>query len=374
MTGRRTIAIAGLIAAFLLQRAAVVTAYPLQFIQMSGVRTIVPDQDRNKLYLGFVNAYPYDLGTGELMLSNPFPGIGDPQELSPDRRLMLAAVNGSSSEHPGMSWVSVHNLVEGTSADYFFPREPHETGAWDAAFADNETILVTTSYDGSGRTPLRKIDLQTGTVTNLGIVEEETALAASANHAVVAFAEGNSTGGFFGYYDVADGSIHSGGRANHHVHDITVNRFGMRFAIPSVAGVDVFDKSFSKVGNLPADFPTRYPSDVLYSPVSDVLYVSWTGSVSVGIAPKSIVAYNANTLAVLKTIDEAAFSDSREFQQLSLSQDGTRLYVIQNHNFDGGRGIGIYDVSQFGVPEPSVLAHLLVGMFGLSAVARRRRC
>jgi hypothetical protein len=338
-------------------------ATPLRFVWgMQG--DVVSDQARGKLYVAQGIVYPIDLATDTILYSQQLPGVGSRLDISPNGSLMVAGANASTGQRPNQSWVTIHDLDGGTSRDIVFPREPHESGVFDAVFADDHTVLVTSTYLGSGQVPLRRIDVNTGTVDLLGWVQQDATLEPSGDRSIVAFAGGNNSGGPFGYYDVEQGVLHAGGRAWAHLGDITTNRDGSRFAVPTIRGVEIFDRSFSKLTEIPGQFPNHYPLDSVYSPAGDVLYVSWSGTDGIPGAWESIVAYDAFTLAALETID----TDSEKFNSLTISRDGRQLYAVQS----AGSGGYIYDVSQFVIPEPAAAFLLTGGLLGSTLL--RSRC
>ena len=322
----------GAIACWALLGSACVAVAPVRILEIGGPTDLVRDPTNSYLYVGFGSVYPYDLDSDEHVESPLLIQFAKRLDLSPDGSRLAGISNAVLQTNPNASWLTIHDLASGQSRDIGFPRlSAHEGGGFDVAFIDDRTLLVTTMYNGSGTVPLRKIDIDSGEVTVIGLVQQETSLEPSGDRSVIAFAEGNSSNGPFGFYDAHSQTLHSGGQAGHHISEIAPDRTGDKFAVPSIGGVDIFDSSFQRVGRLPGQYPQRYPLDALYSPVSDVLYVSWTGRQTIDIAPKSLVAYDATTLQVLETLDAPDHTDSREFRQLMISRNGRELYALMGN-------------------------------------------
>jgi hypothetical protein len=105
--------------------------------------------------------------------------------------------------------------------------------------------------------------------------------------------------------------------------------------------------------------------------VSDVLYVSWTGSAIFNPIPESVVAYDANTLQILETIDDSTSGLAKYFGDLAISRDGRELFV-SSENYDRQYWVALYDVAKYGVPEPSGATLMCTTAFALLAIQRRK--
>jgi hypothetical protein len=346
-------------------------AEPVRDLKVGLVSDMIRDPHRNLLYAAYGTVYPYDLATGELLLSQTVLEIGRRIDLSPDGSRLVGIADAISNTAPFSNWLTVKDLNLGTSTIIEFPPLiSGEGGGFDVAFIDNETLLVTTTYRGSGSVPLRQIDITTGQVTFIGEVYENTLLEPSGDRSVIAISDGNGFWGPFSFFDVPTRSLHSGEGAQPDVRAIAPNRNGEHFAVATLDGVEIFDRAFKSVGKLKGNYPYYFPADVLFSPVSDVLYVSWTGSISFNPYPESVVAYDANTLQILETIDDSTSGLAKYFGELAISRDGRELFV-SSENYDRQYWVALYDVAKYGVPEPSGATLMCTTAFALLAILRR---
>jgi WD40 repeat protein len=285
----------------------------------------------------------YDVTTGAVL--EPTFAAGVALDISPDGTKLLTANSvapaGSTSE-----WLSIHDLQTRQRVDYEFPNSS-SLRIVSAAYADNNTVLFSTRLrSGSGGTELQRLDLLTGAVTlpypsdEYGFTFLGAEVKANADRSVVTIFDPAYFGAFF---------IRPESSALPFVpadYDAAWNRDGTQLATASSSGLNVYDPSLAKVGTIArADNLDFIPTSIVYSPVSDVLYVS---------IPSEIIAYDANTLTKLGTI---ASLPGDYYQRLYVSRDGRRLFAQQ---FDSSilpiNGIRIFDVSAFAVPEPNAFA------------------
>ncbi len=101
-----------------------------------------------------------------------------------------------------------------------------------------------------------------------------------------------------------------------------MSRDGARFALPSSSGLKIYDENLSAVATLSKDWGSQ-PVGAVYSPDSDVLYVSWGGATSID-------AYDALTLEPLFNVDEGMAFGYSSFGpgRLRISQDGRLLLAL----------------------------------------------
>jgi WD40 repeat protein len=334
-------------------------AEPMHFIE-GPQGDVAVDSLRGLLYVASDSVYTIDLATNAPNYDNRLC-FGRSVDISPNGNQLVAGYG---------STITVRDLNSGLNRDFTLDLESYETAVFATVFADDRNILVSTGYRGSGTVPLRRLNVDTGVFSVLGQVQQNAYLDPSGDRSIVGFAGTNNTGGPFGYYDVTTGLAHFGGRAGSSNREIATNQDGTRFALVSVAGVRIFDRTFTQVGMLPGTSLDRYPFDAIYSADGRVLYVSWTGQSGIGIAPKSIVAYDARTLSVLDVIDDTGIYSSRELRSLAISRDGKRLYANQYHHWQYQTGLNIYDTSHLAIPEPYALS---LGYASLAALVTATR-
>jgi hypothetical protein len=281
----------------------------------------------------------YDINTGALL--EPTFASGVAFDISPDGTKLLAA-NSVSPAGSTSEWLSVHDLQTRQRVDYEFPNSSSLRIA-SAAYADDHAVLFSTHFrSGSGLTELQRLDLLTGAVT-LPFPSDEygfnflgAEVTANADRSVLTIFDSAYFGAFF---------IRSASSALPFVpadYDAAWNRNGTQLATVSLSGLDVYDGSLAAVGGIATDDAFN-PASVVYSPVSDVLYVSTSSE---------IIAFDANTLTKLDTI--ASLPDAY-YHTLSISRDGRRLFAQQFDTFSvlPINGVRIFDVSAFAVPEPN---------------------
>ena len=82
-------------------------------------------------------------------------------DIARDNSFLLVAQNATGASQGAFHRV---DLATGSVTNINYTREFGEVGAWDAAIGSNGVALVTTRYGGSGWTPLRQINLATNVI------------------------------------------------------------------------------------------------------------------------------------------------------------------------------------------------------------------
>ncbi|MEO0422563.1 MAG: hypothetical protein AAF184_09530 [Pseudomonadota bacterium] len=278
------------------------------------------------------------------MFLDPVAVGGEPRglTLSPDGRTLVSADDRIESDVS--NWIHVIDTATGTFETIRFDLAFGESGTHTAAFVDDDTLLISSEFSGSGWVPLRQLTLSSGDVTTLASVRQRTMLATSADRSVVAYAESNISSGEFGLYDVADGTFNESGTGAFNF-EVGVSRDGAQIAVPSFSGMRLFDPVFNEVGIL-GDSGVELPIGVAYSPVADLLYTAWSG------ADASVQVHDVDTLQQVAVIDEGLGLDwigNFPFREgrLRISGEGALLTVTM----DGG--VTVYPVGA--ATEPNVL-------------------
>lgn len=304
-------------------------------IPAPGTNDVVHDAVRNRLYIttsgASGNVRVFNLLTRQFeapLLSNialtsiTFQGI----DLSPDGTFVAVG-----SSHVGVLYLK--NLKTGVSDVFPYTDDLFEGGSYSVAFTSNDAILFSLGHDGAGtgKVPLRWLrmtNIAVGAIANVG---RGTMLARSADGATVAFAQANTDSGEWGRYSVATRTITDAAPAGAPIYEIAVNATATQYAIPTEAGLHVFDGSLQPRTVLDGG-PGRVPISAAYSPGADELFVAWAGPGA------SIEVYDALTLQKLRDLEPAsglfspvsgrAFVDGR----LRLSRDGSALFATSGEN------------------------------------------
>jgi hypothetical protein len=341
-------------------------ATPLAFIAGQFERPVSDDAGGRLLLSSSGKVASYDITTGAVLETTFAPGVA--LDISPDGTKLVAA-NSFSPTGSTSQWLSIHDLLTRQRVDYEIPNTSLERIA-SAVYADDHTLLFTTRW--SNMTPLRRLDLLTGEVTEPFPVDEGgknflgASVKANADRAVVTILDPND---FSALFLRGASSTLQYARADY---DAAWNRDGTQLATASLSGLDVYDRSLAKVGSIATDDDLDHvPASVVYSPVSDVLYVSTFSFYNHDRLPSEIIAYDANTLTKLGTI--ATLPDAY-YHTLSISRDGRRLFGQQFDAFSRFpiNGVRIFDVSTFAVPEPQTLVGVCFAS-AVSQLSRRRR-
>jgi len=145
-----------------------------------------------------------------------------------------------------------------------------EAGMWDVVAIDRHTIMTTSNFEGSGIVPLRLIDLDTGNAEQIAFVTQWTKMAASAGRDVVAFAEGNTSGGYWGTYAVSQDALAWGQPTSTFNYDVAANPEGTQFVIPAYAGSGLYDAALAYIGPV----GPMAALSAAYDPVDGTIYIA----------------------------------------------------------------------------------------------------
>jgi hypothetical protein len=211
-----------------------------------------------------------------------------------------------------------------------FPLAFYEGGTYTVAFAGNSALLVTSTFNGSGWVPLRRVDLNDDSFSTIHSVRQDTMLTRSADGSTIAYAESNISSGPFGRYRVSAGTF-TGSTMDWFAFEVGVSRDGSQLAVPSYGGTRIYDSNNNLLATI-GTYAGTLPIGQVYSPNSDVVYFAWTGG-----QHGSIEAYSTRTLTAVATINpqsqfdwngNGAFGNGR----LKVSPDGRWLFTLA----DGG--------------------------------------
>jgi hypothetical protein len=215
-----------------------------------------------------------------------------------------------------------------------------EGGTYTVAFANDATVLSTSTFEGSGWIPLRRFNPHTGDFNVITDVRQNTMVTASGDMRIIGFAEENASDGPFGYYRVADGLLRrkrftdGTGWFNY---EIGVNHNGTQLAIPTFNGTYLADENLFEF-NIIGENGGNHPIGVVYHPVENTVFFAWASTTEVR-------AFDTTTFAQLAAYDfEYAFSPPGNHGfvhgRLKLSRDGSLLFCTVA---GGVRYLRLYD-------------------------------
>lgn len=306
-------------------------------IPASGAKDVVQDLKRCRIYITTPQGLlSHDLRTQQTTTLAELGGNLLGVDLAFDEDELVVADSSLTGLH-------VIDLVQGTTRRATFLPALGEGGSYSVVYTAADTALVTSTYLGSGRVPMRRVDLTRESSEDLASVGQSTMLALSGDRSTVAYAEANMSNGEFGRYAQSDSSF-AEGAANWFVYEIAVSRDASQYAIPVYGGLLVYsyDGGFRQLGNL-GTYVYKPGRGAVYSPVDDVLYVAFAGTSGSG----SIEAFDTNTLLPLYVLDDSpglSWSGNGAYGpgRLRISRDGSLLLAIT------AGGVNVYPVAILG--------------------------
>ncbi len=297
------------------------------FISAPNRVDMVYDDVRDVLYITDGNAIDrYKVASNSflspLIVGGTLKGI----DISPDRNTLAVADQSYTSSN---AWIYLINLNTDEIQKIIFNSVPYEGGTFTVAFGKDNTLLVSSSFNGSGWVPLRKYDPATGISSDLLTVTQDTMLRASADGSVIGFAESNISDGRFGRYSIVEGSIlHKTGYTDGtgwYNYEIGVNNIGTQFAIPTYNGTYITDSNLVKYPTTIGTYAGPQPIGVVYNPVKNYVYFAWSTT-------PYIFAYDTTTLQQVAQYDfENVFTNPGNHAflegRLKMSPNGKLLFA-----------------------------------------------
>jgi hypothetical protein len=325
----------------------------IEFISDAGRRDLVWDQTRSRSYVTTTHGtiewrdwrspvpvppVPFDVGSSL-----------NGADITPDGRFLYVA---DGLRGPTQGLFHKVDLATGAVTDIRYERASFEGGAWDVSIAANGKALLSTDFEGSGRVPLREIDLATDTIRTRTdgpgpvipwMVGQRAHIARSDDRSLLFFAEPNNSSGPVYMYTAATDSFSPRGRRDTFLDDAAtaVNRNGTLVAVESDTALHILDASLNPVTTLP-----NMTGGAAFDPREDILY-------TVNPATDQLVYYDTRTWAVIDTVP--AQQDLRTSRAMS---DGVMVAG------DNGR---LFRSTQFGVRAFDVAPPTVAGgQFNLS--------
>lgn len=334
------------------------------FISAPGRADIAYDTKHDILYIsGDSSLRRYDVKSQAFLTPIMLGGKTMGMDISPDGKTLAVAnaVRGASQ-----NYVDLVNLATGVSSRVGFnPNSAYEGGTYTVAYDNQGKLLVSSQFQGSGWTPLRKYDPVTQSTTILGTVTQDVMLTASADRSVIGVAEANISDGRWGVYHAGDTSYvsqHQGyapvtGGTGWFNFEIGVSRNGSQFVIPTYGGTYVGDAQ-SVVPTI-GQYAGISPIGVAYSPLSDVVYFPFADTNYIG-------EYDTKTLTEITRIPVPGYYDwpgNWAFVEgrSKVASDGSYLFSTLDN--------GVFIAR---VPEPATTWLIGIGLLSLVGSARRR--
>jgi hypothetical protein len=335
---------------------------PVDYIPASNRVDMVEDTVNDTLYISSTDGklLRYSLKDHSMLTPINLGGCPYGIDISPDEKNIVIA-NETANYSNATSNLNVLNIASGAVQTFTFSidKSSYEGGTASVAFATNDTFLVTSN--GATWNPMRKVNFVTGTSSVIGIVSASgfvTELSASADHSVIGIAEQCIMPYGPERYRVSDGNWLSGTALSGGITAIAANRNGQQYMVTQQMVTYICDNNLNFVKQIHGTYSDEHVLGIVYSPTSDVGYISWVNSDG---THSEIQAFDTNSWNQIATVDAAPhftlsrWDNSYRSGRLRMSSDGSLLFATVNG------GVNVYSV-----PEPSTFA--LLGMSALGGL------
>jgi hypothetical protein len=332
---------------------------PSTLIPVANHRDLVFDSTRDLLYIttsaGAIQQYSIPTQTllSPLTVGTSLNGA----DISADGSALFVA-----ESQTGATQGVVHevNLATDVVTDLSYNLGFYEGGSWDVALGAGGKGLVTTSFNGSGWTPLRQIDLSSGTLSIRtdapgsgagGEVFGSAMIHRSADRSTFLVTESGISSGPLFLYNASTDTFSIGFDTNTYLDfGSAINRNGSLIAYEKYGtGAVVLDRNFNTVTTL-----AGIDGGVAFDPVHDILY-------GVNTSTSQIVAYDTSSwtplyqMAIGETVSTGANLGNGA---MTLSNDGSLLFLATPSG-----------VRMFNLPSTTVASSFVVNGFPSSATA-----
>ncbi|MCH8047234.1 MAG: tandem-95 repeat protein [Planctomycetes bacterium] len=282
-------------------------------IPVSNRRGTVYDPFRNLLYISTGSTLlRYSVGSQSFL--SPFAGLGTSVgaiDISPDGRFLYGGDGAASAD---TAFVRKMDLETGQRTNITFSKSRVEGGIQSLSIAANGMALMTFPYQGSGPTTLRKLDLQSETVSNVRSIDESSTVVRSEDgSALMIFGAAHPY--TLRVYDAASDSLSASlAIANTNGSYGAVNRDGTKFVLWSWSdGLNVFDEQLNTIEPLPG-----WRGGAGFDSARDLLYVGDP-------AKNEIVVLETNNFQQIARIPVGENIDNNN--KIFTTSDGGQLFI-----------------------------------------------
>jgi hypothetical protein len=248
-------------------------------------------------------------------------------DITPDGNTLYVA-EGQRSATQGM--IRKVDLRTGTVTNLTYALGRGEGGAWDITVAANGLALFTSRFEGSGWVPLRQIDLNTDAISVRsnakgsgfgGEVRQDTLISSNGHRTAFFFTEANSSAGPIFTYDGNSNTFAAKNTTSTFLGNVlsSVNRNGTLVAMEKGTEIQIRNVTdLSLVRTL-----TGLDGGLIFDPKQDVLY-------AINSTTDQVIAYDTNTWAEVYRLnigENLGASAAFENGVMSISQDSKFLAV-----------------------------------------------
>jgi DNA-binding beta-propeller fold protein YncE len=216
----------------------------------------------------------YDVNAKAFLSPIVLGGILKGVDISPDGTTLAIADSGVNNSK-NKNWIHLFDIATQTDKKVRFTRESLEGGTWSVAYGADGRILISSWFDGSGPTPLRRYDPVTGATTTLTTVQQVAHLGASADREYVGI--GNYGNSDVSRYRVADGNLlQAGSGSGSHSIDIAVAPAGKYVAVVAPDQTSIRDKDLATTGHTIGTGFASTPLAAAFHPTQNLVYFPWS--------------------------------------------------------------------------------------------------
>jgi len=303
------------------------------FINLPQVSDILWDDRRSRLYVSTTQGglATVNLETGKISSQKIGDGPLLGLDLSPTGNLLAICENSVNAEAK-QYWIHVADLENNTLREIYFDQfYENQEGTHDAAFANERTLFLASSFTASGYVPLVQVDLDHDTYEELPAVVSDTMFARSRDNSTVAMAEPKDGTGPVHVVDTSTLEV-TDGYVQLLLHDVDINRDASKLAFPGPGQVKLRSRDNAGAYTIETTIiqTEREARAVVFSPVSDSIYVTWgpTMNNTAGLVER----YNAETLeseGIVQDRIKLAGARAGGFvpTRMKISEDGTLLFI-----------------------------------------------
>ncbi|HIK51512.1 MAG TPA: choice-of-anchor J domain-containing protein, partial [Oscillatoriales cyanobacterium M59_W2019_021] len=317
-------------------------------IPVANRRDLVFDDSRNLLYITTTDGdlERYDPSTQTLITPWDVGNVLHGADITPDSSTLYLA-EGQRGATQG--FIRKLNLDTGNVTNLTYNLDFGEGGAWDINIGANGKALFTTIFEGSGWTPLREIDLSNDAMTirtdSLGSgfggeVTGGSRIYRSRDRHFFFFTEANISSGPIFTYDAVTDTFPNSAQTNAFLsRGAAVNRDGSLMALRLGSGVSVFDRDFNSIENL-----SNVGAGLVFDPIGDVLYAADADA-------DEVVAFDTETWDELYRLDIGENINAFDFifTGMEVSDDGQLLFL------GTPSGVRMFDLSASSTPIPHTI-------------------